>query len=66
MLDEALKKMLVCPECRGELEMHEEVQEIHCLACKVIYPIEDDIPVMLREEAKPLSASRLHQQRQGS
>lgn len=60
MLDEELKKILVCPRCRGELELHEDVQEIHCLACQLVYAIEDDVPVMLIDEAKPLSASRLH------
>ena len=60
MLDEDLKKILVCPRCRGELELHEDVQEIHCLACQLVYAIEDDVPVMLIDEAKPLSASRLH------
>ena len=65
MLDEALKKILVCPKCRGDVEFHEEVQEIHCPACQLLYAIDDDVPVMLIDEAKPLSASRL-QQRQGS
>jgi len=60
VLDEELKKILVCPRCRGELELHEDVQEIHCLACQLVYAIEDDVPVMLIDEAKPLSASRLH------
>lgn len=65
MLDEELKKILVCPKCRGDLELHEEIQEIHCLACQLVYAIDDDVPVMLIDEAKPLSASRLHG-RQGS
>lgn len=64
VLDEELKKMLVCPECRGELEFHEDLQEIHCLKCQVLYRIEDDIPVMLVEEAKPLGDSKLRQGRQ--
>jgi uncharacterized protein YbaR (Trm112 family) len=63
VLDEELKKILVCPKCRGEVEIHEEVQEIHCAACQVIYAIDDDVPVMLIDEAKPLSGSRLRQQR---
>lgn len=55
-LDPELKKQLVCPKCRGELEFHEERHEIYCRACQLIYAIEDDIPVMLIEEAKPLRA----------
>jgi hypothetical protein len=65
VLDEELKKILVCPRCRGALELHEDVQEIHCLACQLLYAIDADIPVMLSDAATPLSASRLHG-RQGS
>lgn len=66
MLDEELKKILVCPKCRGDLEFHEDVQEIHCPACQVLYAIDDGVPVMLIDEARPLSGSRVRQQRQGS
>ena len=66
MLDEELKKILVCPKCRGDLEFHEDVQEIHCPACQVFYAIDDGVPVMLIDEAKPLSGSRVRQQRQSS
>lgn len=53
-LHSALKELLVCPKCKGDLEFHEEKDEIHCLQCRLIYAIKDDIPVMLIEEAKPL------------
>ena len=53
-LNEDLKKMLVCPKCKGELEFHEDRNEIHCQACRLVYAIQDEIPVMLVEEAKPL------------
>jgi hypothetical protein len=36
------------------LQFHEEKNEIHCVACKLVYPIREDIPVMLVEEARPL------------
>jgi uncharacterized protein len=51
-----LKQLLVCPKCKGELVFHEEQDEIHCLRCRLIYDIKDDIPVMLIEEARPLPA----------
>ena len=51
-----LKQILVCPKCRGELAFHEEKNEIHCNACRLVYEIKDDIPVMLISEAKPLPA----------
>ncbi|HYY51495.1 MAG TPA: Trm112 family protein [Myxococcales bacterium] len=49
-----LKEILACPKCKGELEFREEKQEIVCKACRLVYRIEDDIPVMLVDEAKPL------------
>ena len=55
-LNPELKELLACPQCKGELEFHEETREIHCKACKLAYPIRDDIPVMLVAEAKPLTA----------
>ena len=49
-----LKEILACPKCKGELEFREEEQKIICKTCKLVYRIEDDIPVMLVDEAKPL------------
>ena len=49
-----LKEILACPKCKGELEFREEKEEIVCKACRLVYRIEDDIPVMLVDEAKPL------------
>lgn len=50
-----LKEILVCPKCKGDLVFHEERLEIHCLRCRLIYEIKDDIPVMLVDEARPLT-----------
>lgn len=49
-----LLAILVCPKCKGELEYRPEENELVCPACRLAYPIEDDIPVMLIEEARPL------------
>ncbi len=49
-----LKEILACPRCKGPLEFHEEVDEIHCLRCRLSYRIDDGIPVMLLDEARPL------------
>ena len=51
-----LKEILACPKCKGELEFREEEQKIVCKTCKLVYRIEDDIPVMLVDEAKPLES----------
>ena len=53
-LSAELKQILACPKCKGTLEFHEDEGQIHCKACKLAYRIEDDIPVMLVDEAKPL------------
>ena len=50
-----LKEMLACPKCKGELEFREQENRILCRACKLVYRIEDDIPVMIVDEAKPPS-----------
>jgi uncharacterized protein YbaR (Trm112 family) len=51
-----LKEILVCPRCKGELEFLEPQDEIRCHACRLAYRIDDGIPVMLVEEARPLGA----------
>jgi len=56
-LNKHLKEILACPQCRGPLEIHEEKNEIHCRQCSLIYRIEDDIPILLIEEARPQRAT---------
>ena len=53
-LSPLLRDVLVCPRCHGGLEFHEEAGEVHCLTCRLAYPIRDDIPEMLPERARPL------------
>lgn len=54
-LSPTLKEILACPKCKGKLEFHEDRHEIHCQKCRLIYDIKDDIPVMLIDEARPLT-----------
>lgn len=49
-----LLAILVCPKCKGALTHHEAEQALDCPACKLRYPVRDDIPVMLVDEASPL------------
>jgi uncharacterized protein YbaR (Trm112 family) len=49
-----LKEILACPRCKGELDFREEQGEICCLRCRLVFRIEDGIPVMLLDEARPL------------
>ena len=50
-----LKDLLVCPLCKGEVEIREDDQEIWCRADGLAFPIRDDIPVMLADEARTLT-----------
>jgi hypothetical protein len=49
-----LQEILACPRCKGSLEFREEGNEIRCPRCKLAFRVEDDIPVMLLDEARPL------------
>jgi len=50
-----LLEILVCPKCKGELEYRTEPsEELVCSKCKLIYAVEEGIPIMLIDEAKPL------------
>jgi uncharacterized protein YbaR (Trm112 family) len=51
----ALLDILVCPKCRGDLEHRQAQSELVCHACKLRYEVRDGIPIMLIDEAKPLS-----------
>ena len=54
MLSTKLLKILACPKCKGELVYKSEENKLICNYCKLVFMIEDDIPNMLIEEAKPL------------
>ena len=53
-ISQELLEILVCPECKGEIYLNEKQDGLVCEACRLIYPIVDDIPVMLKDEAIPL------------
>ncbi len=48
-----LKEILACPRCQGELEFREGEGAIRGHACRLVFRIDDGIPVMLLDEAKP-------------
>jgi uncharacterized protein len=50
-LDPVLMEILVCPDCKSELRADEANEELVCTGCGLIYPVRDDIPVMLVDEA---------------
>jgi len=53
-IDPKLLEILVCPKCRGELEYSESEQTLTCHHCELRYRIEDDIPIMLIDEAEAI------------
>ncbi len=54
-MDKKLLDILACPVCKGPLVYDRKKQELICKADRLAYPIRDDIPVMLEEEARELS-----------
>jgi len=54
MLDPKLLEILACPRCKGSVEVDEEHTALTCRACRLRYRVEDDIPIMLLEEAQTL------------
>ena len=53
-VDPKLLEILVCPLCKGKLLYRKDVGELVCKADRLAYPVKDDIPVMLEEEARKL------------
>ena len=51
-MDKKLLDILACPVCKSPVEYRKERQELVCRACRLAYPVRDDIPVMLEEEAR--------------
>ena len=54
-LSQELLDILACPKCKGDLHLNDKQDGLVCSACKLEYPVRDDIPIMLIEEAKPIA-----------
>lgn len=55
-MDARLLDILVCPICKAGLDYRKADSELVCTPCKLAFPIRDDVPVMLEEEARRLPA----------
>ena len=51
MIDRELLQILACPACKTPLSYNEEKNTLKCAQCRRVYPIRDEIPVLLVEEA---------------
>lgn len=50
-LDPQLLEILACPKCKEDVKLTKDGKGLKCVACHRVYPIKDDIPVMLIDEA---------------
>tara|TARA_R110002074_G_scaffold366065_2_gene539917 strand:+ start:48793 stop:48981 length:189 start_codon:yes stop_codon:yes gene_type:complete len=55
-MDKKLLDILACPACKSSLNYLKEQQELVCIPCRLAYPVRDDIPIMLIDEARKLSS----------
>jgi uncharacterized protein YbaR (Trm112 family) len=51
-ISQELLDILVCPLCKAPVKLMADGQGLKCAQCRRVYPIKDDIPVMLVDEAK--------------
>ena len=58
-MDKRLLEILVCPVTKGALVWDADRQELLCKSSRLAYPVRDGVPVMLEEEARPLSDDEL-------
>jgi hypothetical protein len=49
-IDNSLLEILACPKCKGELDYKND--KLICASCKLAYPVKEDIPIMLIDQAE--------------
>jgi uncharacterized protein YbaR (Trm112 family) len=54
-MDTRLLDILVCPICKANLDYRKAASELVCKPCKLAFPVRDDIPIMLEDQARRLS-----------
>lgn len=58
-MNHMLLEILACPICKGKLQLLRESDELLCRADRLAFPIRDDVPVMLVEEAREVTEEEL-------
>jgi len=51
MIPQDLLDILVCPACKKPLQLKENGESLKCAACRRVYPVRDNIPILLIDEA---------------
>ena len=59
-MDKKLLDILACPICKQPLIYHREQKELICKLDRLAFPIKNDIPIMLEEEARKIGPEELH------
>ena len=57
--DKQLLEILACPVCKGKLSYHKDGEELVCRFDRLAFPIRENIPVLLENEARELSVDEL-------
>ncbi|HNA98026.1 MAG TPA: Trm112 family protein [Marmoricola sp.] len=57
-IDPTLLDLIVCPDCHADLTSDAEHSELVCTGCGLAYPVRDDIPVLLVDEARQTRTSQ--------
>ena len=52
-ISKELLEILACPKCKGDISSSKAGDGLICKTCQLVYPVKDDIPVMLIDEALP-------------
>ena len=55
VISKELLNILACPKCKGDIYLTEDEKGLICDSCRLMYKIEDDIPIMLIDEAVKLT-----------
>lgn len=58
-MDKKLLEILACPICKGKLIYQKNTQELICQVDKLGYPIRNDIPIMLVDQARKLTSDEV-------
>ncbi len=62
-MDAKLLELLVCPVTKGPLRFNANTQELISRSARLAYPVRDGIPVMLENEARPLTEAEIEEKR---